>query len=160
MNRPLLIKHLRSQFAMHWRGVHGAPHWARVKAMGLRLARITGADPLVVELFAWLHDSQRVSDVGDPGHGGRAADLAAELQGNLYHLTPTQLASLIEALRYHSDGFTEGNITVQTCWDADRLDLGRVGITPDPEQLCTPVAQSQAVRALAIGRTNRCLRRG
>lgn len=33
-----------------------------------------------------------------------------------------------KALAYHSDGYTEGDITVQVCWDADRLDLGRVGI--------------------------------
>lgn len=28
-------------------------------------------------------------------------------------------------------------ILVITCRDADRLDLGRVGIRPDPERLCT-----------------------
>ena len=37
---------------------------------------------------------------------------------------------LIEACKYHSDGFTEADITVQTFRDADRLDLGRVGIRP------------------------------
>jgi len=30
---------------------------------------------------------------------------------------------------------------VQTCWDSDRLDLGRVGIQPRPERLCTAAAQ-------------------
>jgi hypothetical protein len=34
-----------------------------------------------------------------------------------------------------------GEITVQTCWDADWLDLGRVGIMPDPRYLCTIAAK-------------------
>ena len=40
---------------------------------------------------------------------------------------------LIEALTYHSDGYTVGDITVKVCWDADRLDLGHVGIRPARE---------------------------
>jgi uncharacterized protein len=35
----------------------------------------------------------------------------------------------------------EGDVTVLTCWDADRLDLGRVGIRPDPTYLCTAAAR-------------------
>lgn len=27
--------------------------------------------------------------------------------------------------------------TIDACFDADRLDLGRVGITPDPEKMAT-----------------------
>ena len=45
------------------------------------------------------------------------------------------------ACRHHSDGMTDGDITVQTCWDADRLDLGRVGIRPHPAKLCTAAAR-------------------
>ncbi len=33
------------------------------------------------------------------------------------------------------------NITVQACFDSDRLDLGRVGHYPDPNRLCTPLAK-------------------
>jgi uncharacterized protein len=35
----------------------------------------------------------------------------------------------------------DADITIQTCWDADRLDLGRVGTTPDPARLCTAAAR-------------------
>ena len=42
--------------------------------------------------------------------------------------------------------------TIQTCWDADRLDLGRVGITPDPSWLCTEAAKRPEVIAWADGR--------
>jgi uncharacterized protein len=31
--------------------------------------------------------------------------------------------------------------TIQACWDADRLDLGRVGTTPDPARLWTAAAR-------------------
>ena len=41
----------------------------------------------------------------------------------------------------HTEGYLDGDITVQTCWDADRLDLGRVGIVPQPEKLCTEGAR-------------------
>ena len=30
-----------------------------------------------------------------------------------------------------------------TCWDPDRLDLGRVGITPNPRYLCTDAAKNE-----------------
>ncbi|MBR1788152.1 MAG: hypothetical protein IJ762_03025 [Bacteroidaceae bacterium] len=30
-----------------------------------------------------------------------------------------------------------GNITVDICFDADRLDLTRVGITPNPRRMAT-----------------------
>jgi uncharacterized protein len=33
-------------------------------------------------------------------------------------------------------------VTVQACWDADRLDLWRVGVTPDPLRLATQIARS------------------
>lgn len=47
-----LIQHIRTQFTLHWHGIHGASHWARVRANGLRLAETTGARRHVVELFA------------------------------------------------------------------------------------------------------------
>ena len=52
---------------------------------------------------------------------------------------------LIEACKYHSDGLIDADITIQTCWDSDRLDLGRVGIKPSPDRLCTVVAKRNEV---------------
>jgi len=87
--RPL-IEIVRQQFRLEWRGIHGVPHWGRVRWNGLAMARVNGAREDVVELFAFLHDSQRFHDGTD------------------------------------RDGLLEADITVQTCWDADRLDLGLV----------------------------------
>ncbi|MCJ7754488.1 MAG: hypothetical protein MUP13_07975, partial [Thermoanaerobaculales bacterium] len=60
-------------FACGPHSVHGPPHWNRVKKNGLELAAETGADETVVRLFAILHDTSRLNDDKDPGHGPRAA---------------------------------------------------------------------------------------
>jgi uncharacterized protein len=52
IDRRLLIDRLREQFQINWLGHHGIAHWARVRANGLMLARETGANAHVVELFA------------------------------------------------------------------------------------------------------------
>jgi uncharacterized protein len=136
-----LLRTLRSQFALDWGGIHGFPHWERVRENGRRLAQVTGARPRVVELFAFLHDSRRESDGHDPGHGARAADLARALAGRAFEIEAPDLELLVAACRDHSDGLTEGDVTVLTCFDADRLDLGRVGTRPRADRLCTPAAR-------------------
>ena len=53
---------------------------------------------------------------------------------------------LREACEGHSAGHVDADPVVQVCWDADRLDLGRVGIRPDPRLLCTlPARQSEYI---------------
>ena len=49
----------------------------------------------------------------------------------------------------HTDGWLEADVTVQTCWDADRLDLPRAGVRVRPERLCTAAARDPAVIAWA-----------
>ena len=48
---------------------------------------------------------------------------------------------LVYACRHHSGRLQEAEPEVMACWDADRLDLLRVGIVPDPQRLCTPFAR-------------------
>ena len=136
-----LVDFIRSQFCLDWFGIHGAAHWARARVNGLQLARTTGANVKVVELFAFLHDAQRQNDGRDPEHGERAAGLVRELNGQFFSLDRPELLLLEHACREHSKGGLEADATVQTCWDADRLDLGRVGKHPDPRKLCTAVAR-------------------
>lgn len=59
---------------------------------------------------------------------------------------------LYEACAGHTDGGTEADVTIQSCWDADRLDLGRVHNCPDPRKLCTPAAKSPEMLKWADGR--------
>jgi len=136
-----LTELIRKEFTLHWNGIHGAPHWARVRDNGLRLAKLTGANPEVVELFAFLHDSKRLNDGVDPRHGRRAAEFAKTLRGSLITLSDEDFEFLVFSCVYHSDGLTEADITVQTCWDADRLDLGRIGVKPEARYLCTSAAK-------------------
>jgi uncharacterized protein len=145
-----LIEH---GFALDLDGIHGAKHWARVHENGLRLAEKTGADPEILELFAYLHDSQRLSDGWDLEHGRRAASFVEGLQGSLLALCEEKLRILVYACAHHSDGLTEADVTVQTCWDADRLDLGRIGIQPDPRRLCTLAAREPTMIEWAVARS-------
>jgi len=140
MDRSGLIAHIRRQFRLDWGGIHGARHWARVRHHGLRVGTMRGADLLVVELFAFLHDSCRQNDMIDPRHGDRAAEFARSLNGRFFDLDGRQVDSLCTAIRGHSDGRVHEDVTIQTCWDADRLDLGRVGIVPRAEFLSVEAA--------------------
>ena len=76
-DRSGLLKHVLDQFKISRDGDHGPGHWARVRLHGLKVGGVRGADLLVVELFAFLHDSQRLNEYSDPLHGARAADFAA-----------------------------------------------------------------------------------
>ena len=138
---PELVTRLRQRFSLRWHGVHGASHWARVRWNGLALSERTGANRTVVELFAMVHDVCRDNDFHDPLHGARAAQFLQELRGSVISISDTEAKLLAYACTHHSDGHTEADVTVQTCWDADRLDLGRVGIRPQPRYLCTAAAR-------------------
>jgi uncharacterized protein len=136
-----IVHEILENYALSVRGLHGVVHWARVLENGRRLAAMTGAKIEVVTLFALFHDSRRVNDYSDFGHGHRGAEYARSLRGKLVHLDDADFELLHESCRLHTDGLTEGDVTLQVCWDADRLDLGRVGTTPDPDLLCTDAAR-------------------
>jgi uncharacterized protein len=137
------------RFALGRDSIHGPSHWGRVATIGRRLAQLTGADPDVVVLFSVLHDSCRMNEHRDPDHGRRGAKLAERLRGVCYELDDARTELLLEACRDHADGLTSPNITIGACWDADRLDLVRVGIQPDPEMLSTDAAREPAVMTWA-----------
>lgn len=134
-DRSGLIALIKSEFKIDWQGIHGANHWARVLHHGKNIGQIRKADLMVVELFGFLHDSCRLNDGRDPQHGARAAEFAHSIHGDFYSLHPMQLEKLCYALKHHSGGGVSLDATIQTCWDADRLDLGRVGIFPSPQFL-------------------------
>jgi len=142
-------------------GIHGVSHWSRVWYHGRRIAHALDVNPAIVAWFAYLHDSQRHNDHLDPLHGQRAADFAVSLRREriLVELGPSEFEHLCEAMRLHSDGHVEGEPAIRACWDADRLDLGRVGIEPHPQKLCTPIArQRRTIREasrMAEGRPRR-----
>jgi uncharacterized protein len=150
---PELIQTVLNEYQLPLRGVHGISHWARVLENGLRLAPYTGARIPVVSLFAVFHDSRRTNENRDPGHGRRGAEFAEKLNGKAFDLSDEDLHLLETACRYHTHSIPTEDITVQTCWDADRLDLGRVGIVTDPRCLYTDVAKQPELLTWAYERS-------
>lgn len=122
-------------------GIHGDAHWRRVGEAGLFLAEREEVSAHVVLLFAILHDCRRENDGHDPGHGPRAAALAEQIGHEPLGLTAEELARLAHALREHDRGRVTRDPLVGACWDADRLDLHRVGIAPKPRLLSTATAR-------------------
>ena len=153
MIAPDLLEVLRTEFVLDWEGPHGLRHWTRVRDNGLRLARHTGAQVEVVELFAFVHDVKRLNEGTDPEHGARAARFVRAQAGKTILLPPAALELLVVAVRDHSLGRTEAEVTVATCWDADRLDLGRIGSRPDPRRLCTDAARDPGMIEWAFRRS-------
>jgi uncharacterized protein len=147
-----LVHAVLKEYALPWDGTHGVAHWARVLENGLRLAEESGASVEVVQLFALFHDSRRVNEGVDNGHGRRGAELAAAFRDKWFTVSDRDFDLLHEACVRHTDGDTEGDVTLQTCWDADRLDLGRVGISPNCIKLCTPAAKHPGILSWADGR--------
>ena len=136
-NYPTILQRILQEYVLPLDGCHGIIHWARVHENGLKVAEVSGADMEVVKLFALFHDSRRINESRDEGHGYRGGELAKSLRGELVHLDNARFELLYEACRLHTDGLTTTDVTLGTCWDADRLDLGRVGSKPDADFLST-----------------------
>ncbi|MFA5964519.1 MAG: hypothetical protein WC804_10935 [Sphingomonas sp.] len=164
-HRPHLVPHVLiraacAEFALDRGGVHGTGHWERVRVNGAYLAEREGANRWVVEIFAYIHDIKRHHDGGDPEHGLRAADWAQWANGRHFELSGEELDLLVRACTHHSKGLTEEDVTVQCCWDADRLDLGRTGKVPHPKYLCTATGRNPRVIEWAYARSLRHRRKG
>jgi uncharacterized protein len=147
-----IVQAILKDYALSWHGPHGVCHWARVLENGMRLAEVTGANIDVVKLFAIFHDSRRMNESTDAGHGQRGADFAAQLRDAVFELPDAEFHLLYTACAGHEHGTVDASVTVQTCWDADRLDLGRVGMRLDPTKLCTEAARHPEIMRWADGR--------
>lgn len=132
-------------FLDYERSVHGYKHWNQVYENCLSIAARHDYALLRDEIkifffcFAMLHDVARENEYADPEHGPRAAALVAELD-----FLPVQADLrdvLLEAIEWHTNGIRHNNLLVQICWDADRLDIGRVGIVVDERYLQTKAAK-------------------
>lgn len=126
---------------------HGLSHWQKVERNGIILGLVIQNGVLcyrddvnmkVVRTFAYIHDKCRVNDGLDFEHGSRAADMLPSIRNTvLKDLTDDEIILLDKACRYHTTQQRTGIPTVDVCFDADRLDLGRVGIEPDPKKMAT-----------------------
>jgi uncharacterized protein len=97
----------------------------------------------------------RINEGVDDGHGRRGSELARDLRGVVYELDDEAFGLLIKACDLHTEGYLDGDVTLRTCWDADRLDLGRVRITPRVEKLCTEGVRDSGLLKWAVKRSER-----
>jgi uncharacterized protein len=128
--------------------LHGLDHWYRVwQNAQMLIGMEPTADLEVVALYALFHDSMRVNDGADEGHGMRGYKLWERINQR-YELILGQLLTsrkqelFFEACTQHSDGLRSTDPTIAVCWDADRLDLHRKGIWPDARFISTQDALS------------------
>jgi len=73
----------------------------------------------------------------------RGAALARELRGEASDLEDAEMGLLAFACEEHTNGGVDSYPTVGVYWDADRLNLWRVGIKSDPRWLSTEAARSE-----------------
>ena len=89
-----------------------------------------------------FHDSMRFNDDHDPDHGLRGGFLACCLNAEVIGLSEERLDLLNTACRDHSGGLTTDEPTIGSCWDADRLDLVRLGRAIDNDAMSTAPGRS------------------
>ena len=130
-------------FALGVHSDHGPKHWRRVEQFGLRIAAETeGVDTDIVRLFAVFHDCRRENEYDDPGHGARGAAYAFDVYKQMFpQLGPADFERLVFACCWHTHVVHHEEVTIGACFDADRLDLGRVGIRPEAQYLNTEAAK-------------------
>jgi len=138
-----LYNKILKEFKIDINSYHGIKHWDRVSEIGRYLSKHSGADSEVVELFAYLHDSKRMSDHSDILHGSRSAIFVTDLYNEgILEITEKQFGKLVLACRHHSlTGYITEDEIVKTCLDSDRIDFWRFDIEPDIRMLYTDIAK-------------------
>ncbi|HBG14571.1 MAG TPA: hypothetical protein DDW96_04515 [Synergistaceae bacterium] len=124
--------------------LHGIPHLRRVAILSGRLSKAVGEDVESAVVMGFLHDSARKNDGNDIEHAHDSAILARELIERFFpHLDVDRICDAIEG---HADGEVTKDPLTACLWDADRLELKRIGRTIDTELLSTKVAKRLARR--------------
>jgi len=142
-----LYRICKDRFSLDIDGIHGKHHWWSVRIIGLQIAKINGADINFIKTFALLHDCCRENDERDKKHAERAAEFAKSLWNKVVFLDGFEFYLLAEALSGHNKKNNRSRtscLEVHTCWDADRLNLPRLGVKIKPEYLCTDAARQIA----------------
>ncbi len=129
-----ILSLLRKESSFFDSPIHGVEHWQTVERNAHYLANFNMADKAVLSYFAYFHDCMRENEGRDKGHGPRGAVFAMKYR-DIIPLNDVQFKQLTDACKGHTYGMRPECITINTCWDADRLDLGRVGIDPDADYL-------------------------
>lgn len=137
-----IIKKIFNEFELNLtQSIHGIYHWARVIQNGRLIAEQNKANLNVIIAFAFFHDCKRVYEESDPEHGLRGAEFMIQFENEL-GLTQEEIYKVFQACEGHTDILFHSDKDISTCWDADRLDLMRCGIYPNPDKLNNEAAKN------------------
>jgi hypothetical protein len=125
-------------------GIHGLSHWTRVGCLALRIVndlpldgRPRSVDEEAVLLAAFFHDSGRIGEGTEPGHGEAGATILEALAGGM-RLDPATVAVAARAIRLHESKQsplpTADRVAIALA-NGDRVDRVRLGETPIPERM-------------------------
>ena len=147
-----LYTYLLHNFQLDISSIHGPIHWKRVLNNGLLIAQNNIlVDIHILKLFAWIHDSKREDEFMDIQHGIRAAKSLRYLKNlGLINLTSLQHNKLDFACKYHSSRKTTLDPTIGACWDADRLELTKVGMIPSEACFSTKAGKNILRKRLSL----------
>lgn len=124
-------------------GLHGIEH-VRKAAENARI--LAGAEcPDFYDdavLGAYLHDIGRTEDGAGNLHAISGAKIAEKMLKK--HWSHLDCERIVYAIRYHADGLVSDDPLVGAIWDADRLELGRVGIPMSAVKFSTKTAKEMA----------------
>ncbi len=119
--------------------LHGISHLRRVAILSGRLANAVGEDVESAVVMGFLHDCARRNDKNDIDHARDSEVLARGLIERFYsHLDVDRIC---EAIAGHADGEVTSDPFTGCLWDADRMELKRIGRTIDLDLLSTKVAK-------------------
>ena len=146
-----LLAEARDGSALAHEPMHGEAHWRGVAWAGLRIQKLSPCikrDAVIA--FAVLHDCRRETDDWDPEHGDRAARVAIRSRP-LRRLIGAEGREIVaEACRLHERGLTRpGSLTIGACWDADRVNLVRLGFRLDPRYFTVLSSEDGTLGAVA-----------
>jgi len=141
-----LLEEICDHYKLNLYGAHGIEHWESVYANTQMLSEVYGVESKVFMLFALLHDSQRLDEDDDFEHGIRAAQkIQSYLDTGKIILDANDQKRLLYACANHTKANKNDplykDLIVQICLDADKLDIGRVGVIPEKSHFLTPHAQ-------------------
>ena len=148
-----LFDEICDYYRLNLNGAHGIEHWESVYTNTLILSKVYGVYSKVFMLFALLHDSQRFDEDDDLEHGIRAAKkVQSYLDEGKIILGIKDQKRLLYACSNHTKANKNDplydDLIVQICLDADKLDIGRVGVIPEKSHFLTPYAQILVERGL------------
>lgn len=131
-----VLASIREQAQAHFsqaRGSHDWDHTLRVHRLGRHIGEAEGADLLVTEAAAYLHDIGRAhQDQANGGlcHAKKGAAMARELLGD-YPLATERRDNIIHCIAAHRfrRGEAPQTLEARVLFDADKLDaIGAVGV--------------------------------